>query len=341
MLQNTNVIGLDIGTTSIKMVEIAHLGQRLELVTYGIAKHSLNLEGYWDKTILKQLAVIIEDLMKSGGFTGYKTVMSVQSKDVYVSTMDFEAHWDNQRIEEEINEQAKYFLPYPPEEMRLSWNLISDDPRIQQYTGKKRVIINALPEFVITNSKNLFEHVNLDGVVLENQTISQIRAALRNDKGNTILVDFGGFHTTFSIVVNSVLRASTHFPIGSEKITEDLANFMGINRETADYFKHDLGLVNLYELPKQIKDTYDVIKTELKTFIDLNQKAAQPASKVVFTGGGIYTPGFLEFFKDLPIPSFAGVCTRHLYIPPTLIPYIMLVSNQLSTAIGLASRISI
>jgi hypothetical protein len=116
---------------------------------------------------------------------------------------------------------------------------------------------------------------------------------------------------------------------------------MGINRETADYFKLDLGLVNLYELPKQIKDTYDVIKTELKTFIDLNQKAAQPASKVVFTGGGIYTPGFLEFFKDLPIPSFAGVCTRQLYIPPTLMPYIMLVSNQLSTAIGLASRTSI
>ena len=338
MLQNTNVIGLDIGTNFIKMVEVAHVGNNFELVTYGVATHSLNLEGYWDKEILRQLSIIIQDIMQSGQFSGYKTVMSVQSKEVFVSTMDFEVSWDDQRIEEEINDQAKYFLPYPPDEMRLSWSLIASDPQIQQYTGKKRVIINALPEFVITNSKNLFEHVNLDGVVLENQTISQIRSVLRNDRGNTILVDFGGMYTTFSIVVDGVLRSTTHFSIGSEKITQDLADAIGLDKEIAAYFKHDIGLVNLYELPKQIKENYDVIKTELNTFIDLNKRAFQAPHKIVFTGGGVYTPGFIEYFKDLPVPTFLGNCTRHLYIPQHLLPHIMPLSNQLSTAIGLASR---
>jgi type IV pilus assembly protein PilM len=338
MLQNTNVIGLDIGTDSIKLVEIAHNNNTLELVTYGIASHNLNLEGYWDRGLLRQLATMIEDLMQSGDFKGYKTVMSVQSKEVYVSTMDFEVSWDHQRIEDEINQQAPYFLPYPPDEMRVSWSLIANDPKIEQYTGKKRAIINALPDFVITNSKNLFEHVDLDGVVLENQTISQVRSTLRNDRGNTVLVDYGGRHTTFSIIVDGVLRSSTHFPIGSEKITEDLSEAMGLERETANYFKHDIGLVNLYELPKQVDENFAVIKTELETFIDLNTRASQKPNKVVFTGGGSYTPGFVEYFRELKVPTFLGNCTMHLYIPPHLTPHIMPLSNQLSTAIGLASR---
>ncbi len=341
MLRNTNVIGLDIGTDSIKLVEIAHKENQLELVTYGVASHNLNLEGYWDRSLLRQLATMIEDIMGSGDFTGYKTVMSVQSKEVYVSTMDFEVSWDRQRIEDEINQQAPYFLPYPPDEMRVSWSLIANDPKIEAYTGKKRAIINALPDFVITNSKNLFEHVDLDGVVLENQTISQIRSTLRSDKGNTVLVDYGGKHTTFSIVVDGVLRSSTHFPVGSEKVTEDLAEALGLEKETANYFKHDIGLVNLYELPKQVEENFAVIKTELQTFIDLNKQASQEPHKVVFTGGGAYTPGFIESFRNLSIPTFLGNCTLHLYIPPHLMPHIMPLSNQLSTAIGLASRTSI
>ncbi len=338
MLQNTNVIGLDIGTDSIKLVEVSHKENSLALVTYGVASHNLNLEGYWDKGLLRQLSTIIEDIMHSGDFQGYKTVMSVQSKEVYVSTMDFEVAWDNQRIEEEINQQSSYFLPYPPDEMRVSWSLIANEPQIEQYTGKKRAIINALPEFVITNSKNLFEHVDLDGVVLENQTISQIRSTLRNDRGNTVLIDYGGKNTTFSIIVDGVLRSSTHFPIGSEKITEDISEAIGLEKETAGYFKHDIGLVNLYELPKQVDENFAVIKSELQTFIELNKRASQTPNKVVFTGGGSYTPGFIEYFKDLKTPTFLGNCTLHLHIPPHLLPHIMPLSNQLSTAIGLASR---
>lgn len=341
MFHNTNVIGLDIGSDSIKMVEIAHENNHLRLVTYGIAAHNLVLDGYWDNSLLRQLAIMIEDIMKSGDFTGYKTVMSVRSKDVYVSTMDFEVSWDKQRIEEEISQQAPYFLPYPPEEMRISWNLIANDPEIERYTGKKRVIINALPDFVVTNSKNLFEHVNLDGVVLENQTISQIRSTLYNDRGNTILVDYGSRHTTFSIIVDGVLRSSSHFEAGSEKITQDLAEALGLDRETANNFKHDIGLVNLYELPKQIAENFAAIKSELRTFIDLNSRAAQKPHKVVFTGGGVYTPGFIEYFKDLPVPTFLGNCVLNVYIPPHLMPHIMPLSNQLSTAIGLASRTTV
>lgn len=127
MFSNANVIGLDIGSESIKMVEIAHENNRMELATYGVAKHNLNIDGYWGSSKLRPLATIIEDILDSGNFSGIKTVMSVRSKDVYVTTMDFDANWGKKRIENEIHKQASYFLPYPPDEMRLSWSLLNND----------------------------------------------------------------------------------------------------------------------------------------------------------------------------------------------------------------------
>ncbi len=338
ILQDKHIIGLDIGTESIKAVEIAHHEGQKELVTYGIAKHGVNLDGYWDATRFRQISTIVEDILNTGRFKGIKTVMSVQSKDVYVTTMDFEEGWGKELIKSEIEKQAPYFLPYPPDEMRLSWNQVQDDKRIVSYTGKQRYIINALPDFVIDNSKNLLEHINLDGVALENQSRSQIRSCLQPDQGNTILVDIGGQFTTFSIVVQDVLRSSAHINIGAEKMTKDLALSMGISDESAENFKRDMGLVNLYQIPPQILDTFKTLKTELTTFVELNRRIAQTPDKIVLTGGAIMTPGLYEFFKEYPIPVFIANPIKNVAVPPNLLPYISPIANQLSTAIGLALR---
>lgn len=331
-------IGLDIGSDSIKMVEVKRNAANFELLTYGTAKHNLELEGYWDSTKLRQLSRIIEDIMDSGDFGGVKTIMSVQSKDVYVTTMDFDINWSKKRIQEEIEKQAPYFLPYPPDEMRLSWSLIQNDPRISNYVGKQRAIINALPDFVIENSKNLLEHVNLDGAALENQTISQIRSILAQDHGNTVLVDLGAKQTTFSIVVDGVLRSSSHIPIGSEKITKDLSESLGIDLTVAEYLKKDFALVNLFNLPKPIDDAIKVFRSELLTFIELNKKVAQNPEKIVLTGGGVYTPGLLEAFKSFTTPLYLANCSKQVLISEDYKPYLTPIINQLSTSIGLAIR---
>ncbi len=337
MFSDHTLVGLDIGNDSIKMAEVAH-GQETELITYGIAKHNLDLSGYWDSTRLRQLSKIIEDIMNTGGFSGVKTVMSVQSKDVYVTTMDFESGWNKKTIQEEIDRQAPYFLPYPPDEMRLSWSVIENDPRIKAYTGKQRVIINALPDFVIENSKNLLEHINLDGVALENQTLSQIRSCLGGDSGNTILVDLGAKQTTFSIIVDTILRSSLHIPVGGEKITEGLSKALGINEPIAEYFKKDLNLVNLLHLPKDALDNFKIIKSELETFCELNKKVAQEPQKIVITGGGIYMAGFIEYLKDFPISVYLANSLGMVLITEEIKPYVIPVSNILSSAIGLALR---
>ncbi len=332
------LIGLDIGSNCIKLAEVKTIkGQRV-VATYGIARHEIDLEGYWDSAKLRNLSRIITEVYKSGSFTGIKAVIGAASRNVFVTSMDFEAHWDKKMIQEEIEKQAIHILPFPPDEMRLSWSIINDDPRIKAYTGKQRVIINALPDFVMENSRNLLEHINLDGIGLENQTISQIRSTLGQDAGNTVMVDIGAKHTTFSIVVDGVLRSSSHINVGGDRISEDLATTLGSNFLVSENFKKDLALVNLYILPKAVFDQLSIIRSELELFINSNKKISQVPNKVVFTGGGVHIAGFLEFFRGFPVPIFVSDPTRNILVDEEHRPYMQPIVNQLSTAIGLAMR---
>jgi Tfp pilus assembly PilM family ATPase len=336
MFSDNILIGLDIGADSIKMVEVKSTKQGREVMTFGMASHNLDLSGYWDGQRLRQLSVIIDDVMRTNRFTGVRTVISVMSKDVYVTTMDFDADWDPKRIQAEIEKQAPYFLPYPPDEMRLSWKIIPTSEDVLKYTNKQRVSITALPEFVFDNSKNLLEHINLDGIVLENQTDAQIRSLLTPDKGNTVMVDIGSRQVTFSIVVNGILRSSSYIPIGTYQITKDLGATLGVDEQVAEYFKRDLHLINLFQLPKPISDFYKILKTELNSFIQLNRKIGQSPNKVVITGGGVMTAGFYEYFSDYEVTVYLGNALRSIVINPEFKPLLTPVNNQLSTAIGLA-----
>lgn len=336
MFLDNILIGLDIGTASIKMVEIKHDKNGPILQTFGLANHNINLNGYWDSVKLRQLSIIIEELMSANSFTGVRTVLSVMSQHVYVTTMDFDVKWSKDKIQGEIERQAPYFLPYPADEMRLSWRPIPLDEETAEITGKQRVSIKAIPDFIFENSKNLLEHVNLDGIVLEIQTESQIRSILHEDLGKTVLVDIGSNQTSFSIVIDGILRSTSHIPVGVKQITKDLGENLGIDETTAENFKRDLHLINLLQLPKPINDFYKILRTELTSFVDINKKIGQCPDKIVFTGGGVLTAGLFEYFDNFEVPCLFANSLKNVIVPTEFQEIITPISNQFSTAIGMA-----
>lgn len=337
LVKNTEVIGLDIGTHSIKMVEIDHRKTGMVLNTFATIAHSISLDGYWNSTTLREIATKIDKMMAKSNFVGIKTVLSIRSRDVYVTTMDFDPSLSESSIKAEINRQAPFFLPLPPEQMRLSYDLINT-PTLG---GKKRVVINATPDHVVENSRNLLEHLNLDGEAIENATLSQIRSVLSKNNETVILVDLGAWHTVLSTVVNGNLRSSTYIPQGTQQIASEIGSLIGTTNEIGEEFMRDLNLVDLAHLPKPFLDYLDVLKDEISIFIGLNEKVGQKATKIVFTGGGSLTPGIIEYLSTLPLAIQMGDPLSDLTIDKELIPYISPVANQMSVAIGLAKRADI
>jgi type IV pilus assembly protein PilM len=338
IFSDKKLLGLDIGSNTLKMVEIKHSNSKKELVTYAVAEHEVDLEGYWDQGKIAKFSEIITKIRKDANFSTLKTVVALQSKHVFVTTMDFELGWNKKMIQEEINRQAKFFLPYPPDEMRLSWNVIPFNQGVSSLTGKQRVVINALPNFVVENITNLLNKCGLEGVALENQTVSLTRALLKDQRKSTIIVDLGHDSTTYSIVIDNVLRNSFTSNIGYKKLDETLQASLGVALEVADNFKRDLGLVNLFDLPKELSDHHNLIKTELKNFYEQNLKIAQIPEQIIITGGGVNTAGFKDSIKDFPVPVVFGKIAIDLSMDEFKKQAFAPLASSLTSAVGLASR---
>jgi type IV pilus assembly protein PilM len=338
IFSDKKLLGLDIGSNTLKMVEIKHSNNKKELVTYAVAEHNIDLEGFWDQSKIQKFSEIIAQIRKDADFSTLKTVVALQSKHVFVTTMDFELGWNKKMIQEEINRQSKFFLPYPPDEMRLSWNVIPFNQGVSSLTGKQRVVINALPNFVVENITNLLNKCGLEGVALENQTVSLTRALLKDQRKPTIIVDLGHDSTTYSIIIENILRNSFTSNIGYKKLDESLQSSLGVSLQVADNFKRDLGLVNLFELPKELSDHHNMIKTELKNFYEQNLKIAQIPEQIIITGGGVNTAGFKDIFKDFPIPVTYGKITIDLAMDDNKKQAFAPLATTLTSAVGLASR---
>lgn len=334
LVKNTEIIGLDIGTHSIKLVEIDHRKQGMFLTTFAVSSHTVPLDGYWDSKTLREMSKLIDGMMRKSNFVGLKTVMSVRSKDVYVTTMDFDPQLTEQEIKDEINRQASFFLPLPPEQMRLSFDLLTS-PTIN---GKKRVIINAIPDYIVENGRNLLEHLNLDGEAIENSTLSHVRSCLSDTTADVLLVDIGGNHTVLSFVSHGNLRSSTYIPNGTQEIAQVMADLTGTGLDIGEEFMRDLNLVDLAHLPKPYLDYMEVLQSEMDNFVQLNQQIGQNPEIVVFTGGGVNTPGLLEFFASYRLPCRIATPLTNLQLDEKIVPYISPIQNQLAVAIGLAKR---
>jgi type IV pilus assembly protein PilM len=335
------ILGLDIGSSNIKMAEVRHNpnGSK-ELITYGVYEHNIDLEGFWDTNKIEEFAKIIETIRKKANFKTLKTVVALQAKNVFVTSLDFDSSWTNKMIQDEITRQARFILPLPPEDMKLSWNVIPVDQSVQALTGKQRVVINALPNYIINNLTNLLNRCNLEGIAFENQTLSIARSLLSSNQNNTIIVDLGSKSTTYAMLIDGVLRNSFTSNAGLSKLDDAIASSLGINSQLAENFKKDLGLVNLFELPKEVQNQIRLIQSELLNYYQQNVKISQIPNQILLTGGGSLTPGILEELNNGQLPTLVKIANYavNLNLGSNMAQSFSTLGPAFSTAVGLALR---
>jgi type IV pilus assembly protein PilM len=91
-----NQLGIDIGTSNIKLVELKSTEGSFELETYGIASVAYNLSGKDSKTAIEQTAAALRELIKRSGVTTNRAVASLPNNAVFTSVIELPRIPDNE-----------------------------------------------------------------------------------------------------------------------------------------------------------------------------------------------------------------------------------------------------
>lgn len=331
-------MGIDIGSSSIKVVEIKNSGGKAKLLTYGFSENLNDL----DHTDPREIAAIINKICAESGVASRKAVSALPTFSVFSSIINLSGV-SKKDLPSAINWEAKKVIPLPPEEMILDWKKIEASGQTEDNKNIK-ILLTGAPRTLVKRYIEIFKNAQINLLSLETETFALIRSLLGNDKSVVMIVEIGAKTTSFTIIEQSIPILSRSVDIGGWTITRAISHSLNIGLERAEQFKYDLGVSSLDSadnaIPRTIIESISPIINEIKYALNLFQnKSEKKVDKIILSGGSALLINFTSYLsKILDVNVVAGNPWSKVSHPTELKPMLDEIAPRLAIAIGLALR---
>jgi len=297
-------VGLDIGETQIRTIQLNHTSSEPSLVAAG----SINLSTTEDKEKIDEGAdtLIVEkirQLIAEVGIVTENVVFSLPETEVFTRVIEVD-NASPEEVQQAIEFEAESYVPYPIEEVQLDWQLL-DDPNDMGTQKKMRALLVAAPLNVINRYVSLVEMAGLKPIAIETNTIGNTRSLIQ-DKAlseSVAILDVGAGHSSLCIVQSGVIRLTHNIPLGGAHIRDAIARSLSVNEEEAEKLK--LGLEKLDEMQREnVGQSYhgilDSMITEVRRSIDFYhaQSDSQQVKEILLCGRGSKLYGFGQYIAQ-------------------------------------------
>jgi type IV pilus assembly protein PilM len=322
------VVGFDIGTSSVKAVEIVSNGDSYEIQNWGLAP----IDGADAKEALKQL------LMKMN-IRDQIPVTSVSGKGTLIRYVDMPRMPIDELRKSFVYEIDKYF-PFDPQTIYTDCYVI--DPQSKE--KKVSVLVVAAKKDLVDERVKLFKEVGVDLTYVTTNAIATANAFEKLMKeqqaeGGRAILDIGGSVSNLMILdQNNSPSFTRDIFFGSYDMTKQIANTLGITTEEANQLKRNPG-DKLNEVTQACESSIENLIGEIHLSLDyfMTEKNSH-VSELFLVGGGALFKGIEQSFeKNLNIPVKVWNPLAGLRLGPQVASSdINAYASQLSVAIGLA-----
>lgn len=339
------MIGIDVGTSSIKIAEISRWGGGKTLENYGgIKSMSLYKEDQPFRTFegagytLSDFFVsrAIRAILDEAGIHTKATIFSVPDYSTFCITFDMPP-MTAKEIPESVKYHAPQYIPLPISETTFDWRVIGGIPGDKKSNIK--IFLVAIPNQVVEGYKRVAQMAGLELYALEAEATAITRSLIKNNKKVVCLVDIGVQSTTINMVDNSDLKKSYSFNFAGGQLTYAIATALGIANDKAEKIKNENGLVSLdQEITKTLYFLIDPLLNEIKnTCSEFMQTDSKQVEEIYLTGGTANMPGLKEYFqeslgKNVILPN----CFSDFLYPPILEEKLREIGPSFSVAVGAA-----
>lgn len=339
--------GLDIGSYSLKLVELDHDGKSQKLSALGMATPPPNLI-YSDSEIDKQtLADSIKKLVKESGVHTRNVVAAFPESITFTRVIEMPKITD-QELSSAIEWSAEQYIPMPLSEVKLSWMVLGESESQKENEKMIRVLLVAAPLTLIERYMNIIELAGLEAYAFETEVIAISRSLLPVDQTGptTLIVSIGASTTDLSIVDSQNIQFTRSIGTGGNALTRAISQELGFENAQAEEYKRSYGLLEDQlegKIMNILKPVVDVIVSEVERAILFYQTKhiSNPVKRVVVTGGSAQLPGLVVYMaSSLGVEVQVGDPWQGIQIPDKFSSATEDVQNKVSysVSIGLAKR---
>ena len=321
-----DVIGVDVGAGSIKVVSVRKDGKKFFLESLGetrTPKVDWIKEGGKGKAVARvaqALKSLLSDLKVK-----QKQAVTCLPEDEVVSRLIRLPPLKDAEIKDALKFEAETFVPYPLDKVSIDYEVVDEDD-----AGRLTIFAIAARNEVVASFIKLFKMVGLELMALESPAVAIRRAVTHSVKTGTnmVIMDMGEKYSDVVSLNKKKIVFTRSLSMGGESLTRAISINLGLDMASAEEYKKAYGLKES-ELEGKIRNAilpvYTSMAEELRKALALFVKeTGEKANLLVLSGGGAILPGLAEELTRLlglevqVVQPFLGVDTSKISVPINL-----------------------
>lgn len=305
----SSVLGIDMGSSSIKVVELAKKSEAITLQTYG----EISLAPYAQKPVgdivmlePNKIAEAINELLEKVQATTREAVISIPASASLVFIIEL-PKGSEANLKDIVPNEARKFIPVPLTEVTLDWLVVPDvymspdmaDEEMKRGQQKIRVLIAATRNEIIGQYTNILAQANITPLAFELEPFALVRSCIKRELSPIALVDIGASKTKVSVVHHGVIFTTQILGRGSHALTQSIARTLNLSFEKAEQMKRAEGATSTHpELKGVVSDFTKQIFSEVSSVLSHYEKEYHHAiEKMILVGGGALVPGLADIAR--------------------------------------------
>ncbi len=304
-------IGLDIGSSSIKLVQLKEGKKGYSLAKMGMVP--LPHEAIVDGSIIDASSVVqaIRDLIKDQKVKARNVASSISGHSVIIKRINLPV-MSEEELSDSIQWEAEQYIPFNIEEVNIDFQIIGADP---EGKGQMEVLLVACKKEVVDDYVNVIREAGLNPVVLDIDAFTlenmfEINYPLPKEE-NIALVNIGASVTNINILSEGITSFTRDVAVGGNRLTEEIQKAFHLNFDDAERLKKggEVEGVEKEEVKAVLEKAVDLIASEVKRTIDffLAQASGEYVAKIYLSGGSSKLDGVLESILEK-----TGIATERL-----------------------------
>jgi len=345
--RSKSLIGLDITTSSIKLLELAQSGKTQRAECYAAEAtppNSIN-----EKNIVDADAVgdAIRRAVKRSGSKAQEVAIAISGDAAITKVIQMPANLSENDLEGQVEIQADQYIPFPMEEVSFDFEVMgpsTNDPEMNDVLLVATRTENVDQRRAAVEAAGLTAKVvDVEAFALENAC--SLLAHQMPDGGHDHLiaiVDFGASNTTFSVLQDLRVIYTRDFSFGGQQLTEEIMRTYGLSLEDAGRAKKEGGLPSNYQpevLDPFIDDMTQQVSRSMQFFLASAGGRDQP-DQILVLGGCANIPGVADVISSkVGVPTEVGDPLGHMKVSSKAKAQgVRADATALLTAFGLALR---
>ena len=297
-----SVVGVDIGSSSIKVVELQRTDKALMLRTYG----ELQLGPYADQPLgasvsleQKRLVESLVDVIRESGVKARNGVLAIPLSASFVTVVPISVK-KGEKLEAKINVESRKYIPVPLSEVILDWSLLN------QYGDKDvevhEVLLAAIQNDAYARYEELMSEINMATHPSEIEMFSTIRGAFDAKDTTLTIIDIGAETSKLFIAKDGALERIHRVYEGGTNCTKRIAHLLGISFDEAEEMKRAYtdDMPHARDIHKAYVSSLERSVLEFKRVIEQYEaRSGEKIGRTVLTGGAAQFPAVVPYISDV------------------------------------------